>query len=70
MNPEGCHRCKEEIPWFAEFQRKYAGPGLVVIGISMDEEGWNVVKPFLASTSIPYLTALGDDATRSNIPVS
>jgi peroxiredoxin len=56
-----CHGCKEEIPWFAEFQRKYSGKGLEVVGVSMDD-GWPVVKEFLAKTDVPYRIVLGDDA--------
>lgn len=37
-----CPPCKTEIPWFVEFQSKYEAAGLVVLGISMDEEGWAV----------------------------
>ena len=37
-----CPPCKTEIPWFVEFQSKYEAVGLVVLGISMDEEGWAV----------------------------
>jgi cytochrome c biogenesis protein CcmG/thiol:disulfide interchange protein DsbE len=58
-----CHGCKEEIPWFSEFERKYSGKGLRVIGISLDEEGWKTVKPFLAGVDIPYRIVLGDDST-------
>lgn len=32
-----CPPCRIEIPWLAEFQTKYAGQGLQVIGISEDE---------------------------------
>lgn len=41
-----CGPCKIEMPWFVEFQRKYKDQGFSVIGISMDEEGWDVVRPF------------------------
>lgn len=58
-----CTGCKEEIPWFSQFQRTYAARGFAVIGISMDEGGWNVVKPFLAENHVPYLMLLGDDPT-------
>ena len=58
-----CHGCKEEIPWFAEFQRKYHDQGLNVIGVSLDDEGWKVVKPFIKSASVPYRIVLGNDAT-------
>ena len=57
-----CHGCKQEIPWFAEFEKVYGPKGLAVVGVSMDEGGWKVVKPFLAETHVPYRMLLGDDA--------
>jgi peroxiredoxin len=58
-----CTGCKKEIPWFAEFQRQYRRRGLVVIGVSMDDDGWKVVKPFLADHAAGYRILLGNDAT-------
>jgi cytochrome c biogenesis protein CcmG/thiol:disulfide interchange protein DsbE len=58
-----CHGCKEEIPWFAAFERKYSGKGLRVIGVSLDEEGWKAVRPFLAGADVPYCIVVGDEAT-------
>ena len=55
--------CKKEIPWFSEFQRKYARKGLAVVGVSLDEDGWKALKPFLAEHPIPYRILLGDDST-------
>lgn len=58
-----CHGCKEEIPWFSEFQKTYGAKGLTVIGVSLDEEGWKVLKPFLAAARPSYQMLLGDDPT-------
>lgn len=58
-----CHGCKQEIPWFAEFQRTYGAKRFAVIGVSLDEGGWNVLRPFLADAHVPYQMVLGDDAT-------
>jgi cytochrome c biogenesis protein CcmG/thiol:disulfide interchange protein DsbE len=58
-----CHGCKLEIPWFSEFAKMYGAQGLAVVGVSMDEDGWKVVKPFLAETHVPYPMLLGDQAT-------
>jgi thiol-disulfide isomerase/thioredoxin len=55
-----CPPCKAEIPWFEEFQRTYADQGLVVIGISMDEDGWKVVRPYMEASKINYRIAIGD----------
>ena len=57
-----CHGCKEEIPWFVEFQQKYGKRGLEVVGVSMDEEGWKVVKPFIETTKVPYRIVLGNES--------
>ena len=58
-----CHGCKEEIPWFAEFQKTYGPKGLSVVGISVDEGGWSVLRPFLAANHVPYRMLLGSEAT-------
>jgi cytochrome c biogenesis protein CcmG/thiol:disulfide interchange protein DsbE len=58
-----CHGCKEEIPWFVEMDRKYSKKGLRVVGVSLDDDGWKVVKPFLATARIPYRIVLGDKMT-------
>jgi peroxiredoxin len=58
-----CKGCKEEIPWFSGFARKYAADGLRVVGVSLDDDGWKVLKPFLASVNVPYRIILGDEAT-------
>lgn len=56
-----CGGCKVEIPWFMEFQKKYKHSGLAVIGVSMDDDGWKVVKPFLKEKKLNYTVVLGND---------
>lgn len=56
-----CTGCKEEIPWFVDFQQKYAKKGYTAVGVSMDE-GWPVVKSYLAQHPIPYPIVLGDES--------
>ena len=58
-----CVPCKTEIPWFIELASKYESEGLGVVGISMDEEGWAVVKPFVEKTGINYPVVLGSQRT-------
>jgi len=57
-----CHGCKLEIPWFMEFEDRYKREGLSVIGVSMDDDGWKVVKPFIAAKKMNYAVVIGDDA--------
>ena len=56
-----CGPCKIEIPWFIEFETKHKDQGFAVLGVSMDEDGWNVVRPFLADLGVNYRTLLGTD---------
>jgi peroxiredoxin len=56
-----CHGCKTEIPWYIEFFDKYKTRGLAVIGVSMDDGDWKVVKPFVAEKKINYPIVIGDD---------
>ena len=57
-----CGPCKIEIPWFMDLQRKNKDRGFEVLGVSMDEEGWEVVKPFLADLGVNYRVVIGTDA--------
>ena len=56
-----CGPCKVEIPWFMEFEQKYKDRGFAVLGVSMDEDGWEAVKPYIAQRKINYRVLLGDD---------
>lgn len=57
-----CGPCRVEIPWFMEFERRHKGQGFAVIGVAMDEEGWDVVKPFVADLNVNYRILLGADS--------
>lgn len=58
-----CTGCKQEIPWFSEFESKYGSQGFAVVGVSLDEDGWKVLRPFLTEHKIPYQMVLGDQTT-------
>lgn len=58
-----CGPCKIEIPWFTEFERKYKDRGFEVLGVSMDDDGWKVVAPFVQEKKINYRVLMGDDKT-------
>src|SRR5450432_2057819 len=66
-----CGGCKTEIPWYMEFDAKYKDRGLAVIGVSMDEDGWKSVRPFMAlekdpetggHTAMKYPVVIGSDS--------
>jgi peroxiredoxin len=55
-----CTGCKVEIPWYMEFQNKYKKSGLSTLGVSMDDDGWKSVKPFLRQHKINYPIVIGN----------
>lgn len=57
-----CGPCALEIPWFIEFEQQYKNRGLEIVGVSMDEEGWTAVKPYIAQKKINYRILLGNDS--------
>jgi peroxiredoxin len=57
-----CGPCKVEIPWFVEFEQKYKDKGFAVVGIAMDEEGWEVIKPYITEKKVNYRVLLGNDS--------
>jgi len=58
-----CGPCKVEIPWFMEMQRKNKDRGFEVLGVAMDDEGWEVVKPYIAKIGVNYRILAGNDMT-------
>lgn len=56
-----CGPCKLEMPWFAEFEKKYGPQGFAVFGVAMDEEGWEVVKPYLNRVPVNYKVGVAGD---------
>lgn len=57
-----CGPCKIEIPWFMDFEQQYKDRGFAVLGVSMDEDGWEAVKPYVEEKRINYRVALGNDS--------
>jgi peroxiredoxin len=56
-----CGPCKVEIPWFIEFEQQLKDRGFAVLGVSMDEDGWDVVKPYIQDLKINYRIVLGNE---------
>ena len=56
-----CPPCLTEIPGYIALQRKYAGDGLVVVGVSVDTDGPAPVKKFAQAKGINYTIVMADD---------
>jgi len=57
-----CNSCKQEIPWFMQFESKYKESGLTVLGVSMDDDGWKAVRPFLQEKKLNYPVVIGSES--------
>src|SRR3990172_769253 len=49
-----CPPCRKEIPGFINLYNKYKGNGVEIIGIAFDENGVEVVPPFIKKMGINY----------------
>lgn len=56
-----CVPCRVEIPWFIEFQKSYAEQGFTVLGVSLDEKGWDAARPYVAERGMNYPVLLGSE---------
>ncbi len=54
-----CPPCRYEIPYFIEMQDEYADD-VVFVGVSIDEGGWDDVRPFAEEYGINYPLLLDD----------
>ncbi len=58
-----CGPCRLEIPWFVDLERKNKDKGFAVLGVSMDDEGWPVIDPFVKEMKVNYRVIVGNDET-------
>jgi len=56
-----CQPCKIEIPWFVDMYSRYRSQGLEVVGVAMDDEGAEVVKPFVERYGMNYKVVIGNE---------
>lgn len=59
-----CGPCRMEIPGYVELQKKYGKDGLVIIGMSVDQQGPGVVKKFVEKNHVDYQMVMADDAVQ------
>lgn len=55
-----CAPCRVEIPNFVELQKQYGDKGLRVLGVSLDEQGPEVVKKFVKQFGVTYPIVIGN----------
>jgi thiol:disulfide interchange protein len=64
-----CVPCRKEIPSFNQMNKELGPKGVAVLGVSLDEDGAEAVKPFLAKNPMEYLVALGSDAAKEKYQI-
>ncbi|MGA9118054.1 MAG: TlpA disulfide reductase family protein [Bacteroidota bacterium] len=60
-----CPPCRQEIPGFIDVYKEYKSKGLEIVGVSLDQKGWEVVKPYMSKVSINYPVVLPDETLNS-----
>lgn len=55
-----CGPCRVEIPGYVDMQEEYEDKGLVIVGISLDQQGPQVVRQFAERFEINYPIVMGD----------
>ncbi len=55
-----CGPCRKEMPDFVEAYKQYKPKGFEIVGISLDEDGWDVVNPFVKKYGISFPVVIGD----------
>lgn len=64
-----CGPCKQEIPHLIELQNKYRDQGLVVVGITMDNNPDQDVPKYAAEVGMNYTNVKGNDQLKSEYGV-
>jgi thiol:disulfide interchange protein len=64
-----CVPCIREIPSFNRMHKELGTKGVVVLGVSMDDEGAARVERFLKKHPMEYTVALGSDAIRQQYKI-
>ena len=60
-----CGPCKIEMPWFEEFHTKYAGQGLIILGVASDEAPKTLIAGTAKKLGVTYPVLLKDDKVES-----
>jgi thiol-disulfide isomerase/thioredoxin len=55
-----CPPCRAEIPDLIDSQKRYRDQGVEIIGIALDDDGKEVVEPFVKENNINYAVLLGN----------
>lgn len=55
-----CGPCRAEMPGMMKVYDRLKGQGLEIVGVSLDRNGWDDVRPYLQKTPVNYPIVIGD----------
>jgi peroxiredoxin len=55
-----CGPCRKEIPGMMDVYKQYKDKGLEIVGVSLDQDGWEVVRPYVEQSKMNYPVVVGD----------
>lgn len=55
-----CAPCREETPDLQKLYEKYKDEGFMILGVSIDEQGESVVRPFIEKYEVSYPIVIDD----------
>lgn len=58
-----CPPCRDETPDLVDLYNKYKDQGYVTLGVSIDEQGESVVRPFMEEFNVNYPMYIDKDGT-------
>ena len=64
-----CPPCRDSIPAIQKLQKAYADKGLIVLGVSMDQGGWDSVRAFVKEQGMTYSILKGTDDVTADYQV-
>jgi len=56
-----CPPCRKEIPGFIQLQNELGAQGVTFVGVSLDETGFEAVRPYAQKMDINYPLVVGSD---------
>lgn len=64
-----CDSCREEMPALEDLNRRRAAEGVVVLGVSLDEDAASVVPPFVREHGLTFPILIADRGVVSGYAV-
>ena len=65
-----CGPCVQSMPKIQAMHEKYAGKGLVILGVTIDRENYSSNKLFVQKKQFTFPNLLGNEQTRSGYKVN